>query len=309
MPSFYRVFGLSVRSEIALPDLAPGEGSTTAPDVVIAAGAIQLPPQPEPVGLSIVPGGAILNIPEAGRYLVTGGNRIIVDAAANASERSVRLYLLGSAFAAILHQRGLLPLHANTIDFGGAAIAFMGHSGAGKSTLAGWFHDHGLSILGDDVCVVTGIDEGTPVAVPGLLRIRLWGDALSASGRKAEGFERSFDDMDKYDVPLGFETTRKPLPLAAIYLLQVASIDQRSSVQRLRGAQAIEALVANTYRGGYLPLMGRVGPHLAQCVSLSRHVSIFSLRRRWSLDDFATEAALVQDHVSSILAEKLAAGA
>lgn len=296
----YHAFGLELESDRPLPDLRQ-TASAASPDVTIGNGPIAEATIPEPVGLHIGPHGAILNIPDVGRYLISDGNRIIVEPADGATDRNVRLYLLGSAIGAILHQRALLPLHANVIEFDGAAVAFMGHSGAGKSTLATWFHDRGHAVLGDDVCVVRPGEDGEPVAEPGLLRIRLWGDALQASGRTASDYDMSFDDMDKYDVPLSPGTQMKPLRLAAIYNLHSIDPHHASSIERLSGVGAIQALVANTYRGGFLPMMDGVQSHLAQCIALARQVPVFDLRRRWSLDALADEVAYIEAHVRTIL--------
>ena len=296
----YRAFGLDVVSDIPLPDLQQTSG-VISPDVTISAAPVPVTDSAEPIGLHVTPDGAILNIPEAGRYLVSDGNSIIVEPSPAATDRNVRLYLLGSAFGAILHQRGLLPLHANIIDFGGAAVAFMGHSGAGKSTLATWFHDRGHVILGDDVCVVRPDESGKPVAEPGLLRIRLWGDALEASGRTATDYDMSFDDMDKYDVPLSAGAPLKPLRLAAIYNLHSVDPASESSIERLTGVGAIQALVANTYRGSFVAMLDGVGHHLAQCIALARQVPVFDLRRRWSLDALADEVAYIEAHVRTVL--------
>ena len=122
------------------------------------------------------------------------------------------LYLLGSARGALLHQRGLLPLHANAVVLAGRAIAFCGHSGAGKSTIAAWFHDRGDPILADDICAVDGAATGEIIAYPGVPRLRLWRDALEKGGREASGYRRSFDSLDKWDVPIG--PPSPPVPLA-----------------------------------------------------------------------------------------------
>ena len=297
----YRVFGLKVESDIQLPDLREimFEGS---PDVIIEGESFSHPDDLEPDGLYMVPAGAVLNIPRVSRYLIRDGNRISVDPSPFGTNRNVRLYLLGSAFGAILHQRGLLPLHANVIDFGGMAVAFMGHSGAGKSTLASWFYDRGLLVLGDDVCVLKHDEQGRAIVEPGLPRIRLWGDALRASGRTPTDYEASFDDMDKYDVPTATDESPKPLPLAAVYTLQSVDRDRSNSIKRLTGVDAIQALVANTYRGAYIPMMGQVKRHLDQCISLSRQVPVFELQRRWGLDILAEEGAFIEAHVRELLA-------
>jgi hypothetical protein len=262
----YRLFGLSVRSPLPLPELVPTDLPAAA-DVTIRME--RLPPieGEKARGLAVVNEGAVLTIPGAARYLVRGGSEIVVDADPQGSLRHLRLYLLGSAFGALLHQRGLLPLHGNSIEIAGRAVAFLGHSGAGKSTMAAWFHDRGFEVLADDVCVVT-FDGPRPLAHPGIPRLRMWRDALEASGRSAEGYELSFDDAEKYNVPTRIREEPGPVDLGAIYLLKRAGPDaEEGSIERLRGVEALDALVANTYRGAYLPMLGGTQRHLASCLA------------------------------------------
>ena len=47
-------------------------------------------------------------------------------------EGDVRAYLLGTAIGALLHQRGLLPLHASAVEVNGRAVAFIAPAGHGK---------------------------------------------------------------------------------------------------------------------------------------------------------------------------------
>lgn len=136
----------------------------------------------------------------------------------------MRLFLLGSAFGALLHQRGLLPLHANAVEIDGRAFAFMGPSGAGKSTLAAWFHRQGDSVIADDVCVVGFGGDGRSFAAPGLPRLRLWAEALELMGGDSANYDRSYVGNDalteKFDVPMGeVATARSNIELGALYLL------------------------------------------------------------------------------------------
>ena len=295
----YAVFGLNVTSEIELPELRRREDSAE-PDVVVKGGKIT-PDEGLGGGLHIKGSEALLWIPEVGRYLMRDGRELIFDPLPEVSARNVRLYLLGSAIAAIIHQRGLLPLHANSILIDGKAIGFMGHPGAGKSTMAAWFHDSGFGILGDDVCVVSG--GSSPVAHAGVPRLRLWREALEASGRTVEGYEMSFDDYDKYNVPIGEESGPvDQAPLSHLYLLDDAGGSDRSGIEPLHGAAAVEALVANTYRGGYVPIMGRTQQHFAACVQLAQVVPVFRVSREWGLESIAGQGRAVAQHARSLIA-------
>ena len=290
----YRLFGLDLRSEIDLAGVAPTI-EAAAHDVEIGFGPVSAG-EPKP-GYSLTPEGTLLTVTKVGRFLIREGRKIVVDPAPGASERNVRLFLLGSAIGALLHQRGLLPLHANAIDVGGRAVAFAGHSGAGKSTIAAWFHDRGYRILADDVCVI-GFDEGgRPLAYPGIPRLRLWREALEASGRETGAYDRSFDDLDKYDVPTATDASPEPLPLAAIYLLCKAGEEEgEAAIDRLTGVDAVETLVANTYRGGYLPTIGRTGEHLAACLKVARTIPVFRAQRLWGFERFDDQARRLHEH-------------
>jgi hypothetical protein len=291
----YLAFGLRIRSEIPLGDLPEAEADGAA-DVEVRRGPLDYPEQP---GAShrMVEEGTLITIAGVGRYLVRDGREILVEPGPGASERNQRLYLLGSAFGALFHQRGLLPLHANAVDFDGRAVAFCGHSGAGKSTLAAWFHDRGHRILADDVCVIGFGDKGVPLAYPGIPRLRLWREALEASGRDAADYDPSFDgDTDKYDVPTQPGEAPEPLPLGGIYLLARAPEGGAASIERLTGVAAVEALVANTYRGAYLRSIGRTGDHLAQCLKIAKAVAVHRAERLWGLGSFDEQAAALERH-------------
>lgn len=250
-------------------------------------------------------GALVLTVPEVGRYRVEGGRTILIDPAPGASDRNMRVFLLGSAMGALLHQRGLLPLHANAVAFGGRAVAFLGRSGAGKSTLADWFAARGHAVLCDDVCAVGFDERGAPLAFPGVPRLRLWEDALARSGRSAADYERSFDGHEKYDVPLAAARPAEPLPLAACYLLGGAPGDEggppEAGIERLQAGDAVEALVANTYRGGFVHKLGFAERHLRSCLAVARSVPVYRAVRRWGEQQFESEAESLALHVGKTL--------
>jgi len=294
----YRAFGLTIWSEFALSGLASGDGAQ-APDLFIRLGSIPRNLGEPPAGLAITEAGPVLSIPGVARFLIQDGRRILVEPAPESSSRNIRLYLLGSALGAILHQRGLLPLHANAIEIGGRAMAFLGRSGAGKSTMAAWFNDRGYRILSDDVCVVTDLQTGEPQAQPGLTRLRLQEEALRHSGRDPADYDPSFDDLYKFDVPLERAGADGPAPLHAIYLID-RDQDGQSAITPLKGTDAIHALVANTYRGGYANLMGRTREHLEQCLHLVRSTPVFRVSRAWGFDAMNRQNGTLQAHFEAL---------
>jgi hypothetical protein len=299
-PFSYRLFGFHIASDVELPEL-PAVPLGGPADAEIRFGRLQcngsaeLAPQP-------VEGGATFSIPEVARYAVLDGRRIVVDPVDGADARNVRLYLLGSAMGLLLHQRGVLPLHANAVDIEGCAVAFMGPSGAGKSTLAAWLHDEGLRIVADDVCAVRFDEASRPVVSQGLPRLRLWKSALEATGRTSDGFERSYagdDEWDKFDVPLQLAgDPAAALPLAAIYVL--ASGDELA-IEARKGVAAAEAIFANTYRGQYIDGAEQARAHWEACLKLIAITPIFSVSRRWGFDEFDDQARRIVDHARGLI--------
>ncbi len=291
----YSVFGLTLQSEIELPELFPA-GPTDLPDIHIRYGKVER-------DQSISPEGIRLSVPEVGSYLARDGREILIDPLPNTSARNLRLFLLGSALGGILHQRGLLPLHANAIEIEGRAVAFMGHSGAGKSTMAAWFLDRGHRVLADDVCVVSPDKTGQPLAHRGIPRLRLWREAIEVSGRQVDDYELAFDDMDKFNVPTPRPEENRAIPLDHIYLLEKAEREGESgSVRRLQGIEALDALVANTYRGGYVGPIGATKRHLLACLELVRKTPVFAAKRVWGFEAFDQEATRLEAHARGQIA-------
>jgi hypothetical protein len=277
----YRLFGLTLESEWELPQLpTAGRG---IPDVrIVRRDALaDSPAEGSQCPLDVT----ILRIPAVATYRISHGKRIEVCPEPAVSGRNIRLYLLGSALGALLHQRSRLALHANAVDLGGVAVIFMGHSGAGKSTLAAWFHDHNYPILADDICPVEVID-GSPLVYPGIPRLRLWREAVEYFNRSVADYEMSFDDYEKYDVPTTVINGGEALPLVAAYELFRDDTISSPVFHQLRGVDSVDALVANTYRGELIAGSSAIHNHVRQCIELAGTVPIFRVRRPWGLSVF-----------------------
>ncbi|MCA1653701.1 MAG: hypothetical protein ABR588_01960 [Sphingomicrobium sp.] len=286
-PFNYRLFGLLLRSELELPELTRTD-TDDVPDVILS---VERPlAEPLTAGVHAMPDGAQLVIDGVADYTIEAGNRITVRPQPGAPEANVRLFLLGSAMGMLLHQRGLLPLHANAIEIEGEAVAFAGESGAGKSTLAAWCHDRGARIIADDICVIGFSDDGRALAMPGMPRFRLWREALERSGRESGHHPRSYsgdEDYEKFDVAAEQKLiVRTPIRLRAIYLLERGEVSQ---IESMAGIDAAEALFAHTYRGAYAQIVGAQESHWRTCLRVLQTVPVYRAKRRWNLGEMDSE--------------------
>ncbi len=294
----YAYWGLTVESEIEVPEWAPFErnASATEPDVRIVVSSSEAPLGPRTGPTLEARDGAIeLGIPSAGRYRVAVGRRIEVTRERDARDREVRLFLLGTAWGALCYQRGLLPLHAALVERNGEAIALCGPSGAGKSTLAAALSLLGHRILGDDLCRVGHGADGAPGVWPGAPRLKLWSDALEALQWPQTELERDHFRIDKYHVPLeassgGF------VPLRAIYVLEWGE----ERIVSLQGRTALRRLVADaTYRPDLLAALGRTEEHWRLCLDLVRQVPVRLLSRPRDLGLGERVARRLSEHEGS----------
>jgi len=207
----YRAFGLSVSSEIPLPELMVMD---VKPDINIVFGDIPENldnPAFSSVHFQVSPNKFLLKVDGVARYLIVNGDKITIDPTEGGSNDEIRLYLLGSAFGALIHQREMLPIHGSAVIFEDKAVIFSGKSGAGKSTLAAGFVKKGYKLLADDVCVVT-LDEGSnPIVHPGYPQMKLWTDSLEKLGHRTKPLRTVRSGLKKYACPwvLNFTANRR----------------------------------------------------------------------------------------------------
>jgi hypothetical protein len=302
--SLFSCFDFLLRSDIPLTELDAAGAGDTRPVVPVRLGSV-----PESthgmdspaMGLRVCGEDALLTVEQVGRYLVRGDREIVIEPAAGSTERSIRLFLLGSALGILCHRRGLMPLHANAVIAGGDAFAFAGPSGAGKSTLASHFVRAGYPVLCDDVCVIAFAADGTPLAWPGLRRLKLWDDAAQALGHDREKLERVVEGFHKYQIPLPPARMAEPVPLRRLYILGKAE-DCAPGFRRLRGQEAMHAVIQHTYRGAYLRPLGLAQQNFRHAAMLLALAEAWEVHRAWGYDVFEREAAQIERHMQSAAA-------
>ena len=215
----YKAFGINISSSLEIPELMPAEGP---PDVTVSLGKV-----PNFLGNSTRigaryqtnPGRFLYRVDGIAKYQVSGGNEIIIETCPGAEGTSVRLFLLGSIFAALLHQREMLPLHGSAVKVDGKCVIFAGLSGSGKSTTALAFIKRGYQMQADDVSAISFNSEGIPLVYPEYPQLKLWKNVLLQEGEDPESFTRVRPVLEKYYMPANQHFHHDPLPLKKIYIL------------------------------------------------------------------------------------------
>jgi len=298
----YRISGLNVASEIALPGAKRRPAQTGRAEVRIRLAAV--PRALSTGGMSgpdwqMAGESFLLRVPKVARFLVRGGREITVNLEPGATRHDASAFVLGTAFGILLHQRGALVLHASAVARNENAIAICGPSGAGKSTLAAALCQRGCAFVADDLAVV-GLDGGRqPVVLPDGRQLKLWSKAigqLDLEDRKGDAVRVT---LDKFHVAPDGNATAAPR-LAAVYVLREAGPTLNDGIEGLALPDAMRALDHQAYGPGLRAMIGRKADLLAQSAAVLSHTKVFLLTRTRSFEHLADTTARVLAHWDSL---------
>ncbi len=293
----YHGCGITFESELELPGIPRSDG--TPPSATIRPGTI---PSAQQHSLTAhdwyhaAPGQLQFLIPGIGRYQVTNGTDVLIEPASGASASDLRLFLMGSAFGGLLHQRGVLPLHASTVRVGDGYVGFVGHSGDGKSTQSAILHHAGYPLAGDDICPVAVTEDGSVLADSGFPRLKLCSDALDALNICRDGLERACIERDKYSLSTREQSGPEQRPLRALYRLEYATDDSGVGIEQLTGQRCLPELLQHTYRYCFVSGLGCTAHHFQLCSQLAATVPVFTFRRRRGAEYFAENVERLEQH-------------
>ncbi len=232
-------------------------------------------------------------VPEVGRFEVRAGNAIEVSPWEGCDTALVRVFVLGSAWGALLHQRGHIPLHAGVIAGNDGAYALCGGQGAGKSSALSWFLARGYRLLSDDLTRLDVARDAPPTVWPSVARVKLSRAALAHQGWNASGL--ASEPLEKRVLPWRSVAAHAEL-LRAVVVLRWG----RFRLSRLSGLAAARGVIeAATYRRQFYASPPELTRHWRNALDIVRQVPVLELTRPklWTSSDAAMaelEAALVE---------------
>lgn len=296
---FYRAFGVDIASEIEIPQFTNAQiRQNQFSDVSIVFGAVKnlLPERRETDRATQIGDQEILFFWEKiGAFLVRGGSEIIVERDAEAEDALVRLPLVGIALAALLHQRGMLVLHASAVAINDQAVVFVGGKGKGKSTTAAALYERGHKMISDDIAAIRVAADNSLRVAPGFPNFKLAPEtAATIFGDDPRLLPAVCSGVEKRYRSAANNFLQKDAPLAAVYALEDGETPE---MQRLKPQEAVTTLIAHTYlaRYGKQLLQNRHAiENLRLCAKVAVQVPVRRLERPRSLEQLADLARLLE---------------
>lgn len=165
-------------------------------------------------GLEARPGAVLIAVPQIARYLITNAVAVEVLPVPRADAAAVGLFLDGPARAAVIHQRGELPLLSTTVvSPEGRCVAICGATGIGKSGVAAVLSRRGWTLVGEGVTRIA-LSGSHVYAHPSHQALRLWRDTCDTLGIDPTEMRRVRRQLEKFFVPV--KNATEPVRLSVI---------------------------------------------------------------------------------------------
>ncbi|MBK5442688.1 HPr kinase/phosphorylase [Peribacillus sp. TH24] len=277
----YEAFGLTVSSEIPLPELLHIKIEGDITDIVIEKADLyplwneHSDPNEDFV---INKEWIMFHVSGTAIFLIQSGNRIVVSPVNGAYDDEIRLYILGTCMGAILMQRKILPIHGSAVAIDGKAYAIVGDSGAGKSTLASALLKRGYQLISDDVIPVTLTNENVPFVTPSYPQQKLWLESLNHFEMDSTNYQSLTVRENKFAIPVQNQFVTEPLPLAGVFELVKGDNDE-IEVKPIEHLQRFYKLYYHTYRNSFIQQSGLMDWHFNTSAKMIKKIDFYQLRR------------------------------
>lgn len=299
----YKAYGLSIRSDIALPHLA--QTAITQVDLAIKKG--KLPTAPALQTTKVYRGGLNARFAQdTPKQLWLFWSPLVAYMAVNGDELRIEtdqtdtdwlaLFTLSEALGLILFQRGYFLLHGSAVRLADKGVVFLGSPGAGKSTTVAAFAQRGVPVLADDLVCIRINERGESGLVPAFPQIKIWDHAVNGLGLNADALTPVREGANKFVWNQTNSFREHEIPLARIFVLTPPG-DAAPARGPMPGSQVPIALLNHFPLPDVLLCGESLRDYFEKSSHLARHTPLFEMKRP---ADFTTLYAFV-DHLKTML--------
>jgi len=273
----YRVYGLRVDSEIKIPELKTDlKGS---PDVKIKLGEVPLSLsdyKSKGVFYQAIKDDFIFRMDQVGAFQVRKGKDILIEPQADGNPELMRVFLLGSVFGALLHQRGILALHGSAVSTKDGALVITGRSSSGKSTLAAALTRKAYPFITDDISALHPCEQGYQIH-HGIPQMKLWKDVINKFGID-ENLKQIRPSVEKYRTLVEKGFNQHAEKVASIIVLGSKN-SNGIEITEIFGMEKFDMLKENTYRYEFINGLQVADQHFQSITNLANSTRIFHVLR------------------------------
>ena len=285
----YRIFGGTLASDVALPELRESDEATAtwtiriSPEVAARAGR-QLG-EKDVVGydatmrlLQLDDGGYRLEYSDTGTFDVSADGRDIQwTPLPTTIEALARVDITSLVLSTALHAAGAIALHASGVVVNGKGIGFCAPKFYGKSTIAMALTYAGALLLTDDTLA---IDEGVPpMCIPGVHSVRLRSEAAARFPRTKEVPPPPFPDGRVVDELPPSQLAPARAPLGALYMLTPMNPapDRPAVVRRLLPTPQAALSILGFAKMGELFRAAHAATTFERATHIAQHTPVYAL--------------------------------
>lgn len=210
--------------------------------------------------------------------MIKNGRDIRVKLDQEVEPEIVRAMILGTCFAALFTQRGLIPLHGGTITKDGIGGIVSGKSGAGKSTTTYELLEQGATFVVDDVSIAELL-EGEIHIREGYPQQKLCRDIIEAKGLEGEHVVYINELRDKFARRLESGYEKEPVPVRYFFVLEIDDTLEEVTVEEVLGGDRIFIIRENLFRQKIYDELNQGPAGFKKILDLAANLHIYRIKR------------------------------
>lgn len=272
----YFAYGLTIESEIMMDEFQQGNGNA---DIEIVFGNVPQHIEGDTKGtvwFQAKKNHILITVDDIAKFYIKEGKEIVVEPYEYANLSTIKLYLHGSVFSALLYQRGLLPIHASALLIHDKCVMIAGNSGAGKSSLSITLRKKGYKVLTDDI-VALDFSNDIIQAAPGFPLQKVTLKTAKELGIDTSNLEQiEYEEKYLYPIESGFYD-KKVQPDIMIELIPYEGDDV--IIEQIQGADKLAIIISNSYSLQFADCLGVAKEHFNHCAQLANNIKLYKLYR------------------------------
>ena len=295
----YFAFGLTLKSELYFPELFATEFIGESQISIIVGQVPVISAEDNFVTYNNIVFNSrkfYLDIPDIGKYYASEGKSIIIEPTSNCDLIELRLFCLSNVFAALLYQRGVIPIHSAALKIRNSIIMICGQSGSGKSTLLGSLIAKGFLVFSDDVCV-PAIYNNEVLISSSYPMMKFWGETIKRMPDLGEPDVQLRPNLQKFGFYFHNQFDKSALKPDYIFFLEKADESAQVGISEVKGYELFQYLESNAYRGEYLGGMDLRKDHFNLFSKLANQIKGFLIKRPDNADTIVQVTDLVIENL------------